>query len=140
MRAMHRGCIYKGSDVRVSTGQLYDPTVWPRISVDARLWKWKVAVSYNLNAGHINLNEAYAYLVALKWRLKDVLNVGTRMVHMVDSYVTLAVVVKGRSTSAKLQHILRRMNALTLAGSMVPAVAYVRTDLNPADAPSRWRR
>jgi hypothetical protein len=46
---------------------------------------------------------------------------------------------KGRSSSSCLTYVLRRINALVLAGGLQPAFGYVRTDDNPADRPSRWR-
>eukprot|EP00971_Amphidinium_carterae_P218281 4332578-Amphidinium_carterae.1 len=74
----------------------------------------------------------------IRWRLRDPSMVNHRFVHAVDSQVALGVLVKGRSSSIMLNRILRKINSTILAGNLLPSYVFIRTDLNPADAPSRW--
>ena len=63
---------------------------------------------------------------------------GVRFIHFCDSQVCIAAACKGRSASKKLQRHLMRLNALLLSTSSHPFWVYVRSELNPADEPSRW--
>ena len=133
-----RNASYRGSDVRMTTGTLYNPNCWPRRPIEANLFQWRVVISYHQSGAHINVLELQAALAATKWRLRRPQNIRTRWVHLLDSQVCLAVVVKGRSSSRQLGAVLRRLNALVLAGSGQGLYAYVSTHDNPANAPSRW--
>ena len=42
-----RGLSYRGSEVRVSTGQLLRPMQCPKSPVDTQMWRWKLAFSQN---------------------------------------------------------------------------------------------
>ena len=137
---LHRAAIYKGSDVRLTDGVLLSPSIWPRQTVDIGRWDWYVCVSYSKDGAHINVLELNAILAAHQWRARAARHIGKRIVHFTDSQVSLAVFCKGRSSSQAIMRILKRLNALVLAGCLFPVYAYVRTDLNPADAPSRWGR
>ena len=57
--------------------------------------------------------------------------------HLFDSQVALAVIAKGRSSSRVLNHVVSKINALTLAGSMMPGYAFIASEWNPSDAASR---
>jgi hypothetical protein len=62
--------------------------------------------------------------------------------HLVDSQVVAAIVTKGRSSSRKLQPILKRWMAVVVAADVYPLIGYVVSEDNPADEPSRrllWR-
>ena len=107
--------------------------------IDIKMWKWKtvIANTWEREGEHINQLEARAYVLALRWRLRSTKGVGTRFLHAVDSLVTMGAMVKGRSSSRRLRHIVLRANALLLAGHLHPSLVYVRSHENPADAPSR---
>ena len=107
--------------------------------IDSRMWKWKtvIANTWQREGEHINQLEARAYVLALRWRLRSIGGVGCRFLHAVDSLVTMGAMVKGRSSSHRLRHIVLRGNALLLAGHLHPSLIYVRSHENPADAPSR---
>ena len=128
-----RNTMFKGGDVRLATGSLTRPDIWPRKSLKARWWKWKVAFSFPQSG-------ARAILKSIIWKLRSAGAVGRRHVHASDSQVCISVLVKGRSSSRQINVILHRINCLVLASSLQIAYAYVHTSLNPADAPSRWRR
>jgi hypothetical protein len=61
----------------------------------------------------------------------------SRFVHLTDSQVCAAVLTKGRTSSRKLRSVLRRWNALCIAGDVYPVVGYIVSEDNPADRPSR---
>eukprot|EP00899_Mesostigma_viride_P014766 jgi/Mesvir1/23290/Mv25951-RA.1 len=58
---------------------------------------------------------------------------------MVDSSAVLGCMVKGRSSSYRLNQVARRVAALSLAADTRSHWVYVRTSSNPADGPSRAR-
>ena len=69
-----------------------------------------------------------------------------RILCCVDSRVVLGAVTKGRSSSRKLNHVLRKLAYECLASSLTVDLLWVPSWANPADAPSRhfslerWRR
>ena len=136
---MHRGTIFRGSDVRIGTGTMCDPRVWPRKQVESWLWKCQVVLSCPLEGSHTNALEMQAILTALKWRLRKCSAIKTRFVHLTDGLVCMAILAKGRTRSRVIQRIVRRVNALILSGSLVAAYGHTRSRHNPADRPSRWR-
>ena len=138
-RAYAQGTMFRGSDIRIGSGVICDPRVWPRRQVQAWRWKWKAVLSYPLHEAHINGLELQAILAALKWRLGKRGHCHKRFVHLTDSFICLAIPVKVRTSSRVLQRVVRKIDALVLASSLVPAYGHTRSRYNPADAPSRWR-
>ncbi len=132
--------MYRGSDVRIATGDLMNPAAWPRCSIDPGCWRWRVVMPYPRKGSHINVLELYAVFTALKWRLSTAGSIGRRCLHLCDSQVFTVVLTKGRSSSITRMSILCRANALLLASFSQLCWACVSTDVNPADAPSRWQR
>ena len=113
-----------------------------RASVPSKLWKWRIVSGWKWTkpGDHINVLELRAILTSLKWRVIHKRQVRTRMIHLTDSLVCLHCLTRGRSSSRKLRRTLGRINALLLASSSQALWAYVHTDQNPADRPSRWSR
>jgi hypothetical protein len=116
-----------------------------RISpIDPRLWKWRLlfGAPWRVPGQHINCLEMQAYALTLQWRVRRRSRQGKRFVHLVDSRVVLSSCVKGRTSSGRLRLGLARSQAynVILAGGLVPVLGYVRSHLNPADAPSRNKR
>jgi hypothetical protein len=136
----HRVMTFKGCDVRMGNGSLYDPSCYPRRSVDTRRWRWRVCMAYRMSGQHINALELMAVHIANKWRARSACSLGKRFVHFTDSQVAQAALTKGRSSSNVLQRILKKNAALVLAASFQPGYAYVRTSDNPADGPSRFQQ
>ena len=60
-----------------------------------------------------------------------------RVAVLVDSLVVLGVAAKGRSSSHRLNPVLRRLNAHVLDSGFYVFFGYVASHANPADAPSR---
>ena len=86
---------------------------------------------------HINLLEAQANLIMLRWRLRRKQGVRTRFVHLLDSQVCTGVFGRHWSTTQMMNRIVRRASARELAGFLMPIYVYVRSENNPADKPSR---
>ena len=63
--------------------------------------------------------------------------VGSRFVHLIDSQVCMGALNKFRSDSIRLNTIISRIAAITLATSSKVIYGYISTDQNPADNPSR---
>ncbi len=58
-----RGVEHRGSDVRLDSGQLMSPKVWPRRALRLGLWKWRVVMKWPWSWGsHINILETRATL------------------------------------------------------------------------------
>ena len=133
-----RSAVYKGSDVRIATGMSCNPAGWPRSGVPADRWRWKTCLSFRQGGKHINVLELNALIAAVLWRLRSRHHFGARFIHFCDSQVCIAVAAKGRSTATRLSGPLMRLNALLLSTSCHPFWVFVRSELNPADEPSRW--
>ncbi len=129
---------YRGSDVRLDVGLIYKPDAAPRTSVDPTRWVWTVGDAYPFKSPeHINILELRAILHALQWRARSSLTHSKRFLHLSDSQICLAVLSKGRSSSKRINHVLRRICALCLVMNWYPLWAWVESRLNPADEPSR---
>ena len=140
--SMVRSAIFKGSDVRVATGTMCDPADWPRSGVPADRWQWRICLSFPPSGAHINVLELKALIATVRRRMRARPNIGARFIHFCDSQVCIAAACKGRSSSNKLQRQLMRLNALLLSTSSHPfwvyVWVYIRSELNPADEPSKW--
>ncbi len=142
VRAHCRGSSFKNTDIRQLALGSRLPHQWPRQSMPADWWRWRIILSFKwkqIDPEHVNILELRAYLSYIKWLLRRPHLLHHRFFHLLDSQVCLAVVSKGRSSSFALSNVLEQCNALVLAGGMVAYVGYVDTKDNPADAPSRWR-
>ena len=98
-------------------------------------WKWKPHQSGCPE--HINKLELRAVQTALRWRLFRHKESSCRILHLVDSMVSLQVLNKGRSSSHKLRATCKKIAALQLVGNFMLVLAYTSTKTNPADRPSR---
>ena len=63
----------------------------------------------------------------------------TAVATFIDNHSSLAVLVKSRSSSRKLNAVARKTAAILLCTLSRPLYAYTDTDRNPADAGSRRR-
>ena len=109
------------------------------LRLEASDFKTIFSIKARRNA-HINILEAEAYLLWLRWLLRSGTRHSVRTVCLVDSKVVLGGVNKGRSSSLPILRVLRRIAALHLAGDLLVRLIYVPTECNPADAPSRGVR
>lgn len=138
VKKLWRQSVFRGCDIRLASGDLTQPDLWPRRAIIPCHWRWRVAVAYKRTGQHINVLELEAILASLRFRVGRLGDVEQRVVHFSDSQVCISVLVKGRSSSRQLNFVLKKINALVLASGLQVAYAYVRTEHNPADGPSRW--
>ena len=129
---------HTGSDVRVTTGMIMNPKAFPRQSVSAQWYSWKGVFSCRWSSKEqINALEMRAILLALKWRVTHLREVDVRFSHLTDSYVSMSIISKGRSSSNTLRFILRKISAWMLAFNLLPLLLHVESTENPTDAASR---
>ena len=128
----------RGSDVRVDTGEVSDTRSWPRRPIDVDRWKWRTEwVTSWQEAEHITFLEVLAGHLSLVWRTSKRKESRKSFLHLIDNRAALAALAKSRSSSRRLQRVVRRGAALLLAAGMRRALGYAETDRNPADAGSR---
>ena len=146
----------RGSDVNLSTGAMSRPRSGQQQSMETTLWKWKLAykwhwqmsgslqhegkkgeTSHEFKKEHINVLELRALVHGVRWSLRSYKSIGTTCLRGTDSRVVQGVVSKYRSSSKQLHRILKRLAVMELASSTSWMTAFVRSDLNVADAGSR---
>ena len=88
---------------------------------------------------HINSLELRAVLLALHWLTSYPSSHSSRVYLLVDSTVALYALWKGRTSSAPLLLILRKINALLMATQISLLTGWLPSAVNPADEPSRRR-
>ena len=86
---------------------------------------------------HINLKEAKVCLMSLRRLCRSQCNMGTRCLTISDSMVSILCFSKGRSSSSALNNVCRRAAAYQVGCNIGWSLRHIRTDKNPADAPSR---
>ena len=131
-------CNHTGCDVRISTGQLINPKAYPRQSIDPNSWAWKVVFRHSWKQkAHINELELRMIVLSVEWMLRRPATCRRRLLHLTDSYVSMSVISKGRSSSRALNRVLRRLAAALLAARLFLLVGHVDSMVNPTDAASR---
>ena len=134
----------RGSDVRITTGELFRPNKIGRQHIETKWWSWKVVAAWawcnDDSQIHINELELRAALTELKRRCRTKKRMGLKYLHLLDSAVALGVLTKKRSSSHRLQRVVRRFDALETASGCVPIFSFCRSSHNPADYPSRVRK
>ncbi len=129
---------HTGSDVRVTSGVVLNPKAFPRQSACAAWWVWESAFKTRWKKReHINGLEMRSILLALKYRISHLNECQCRFVHLSDSYVSISVISKGRSSSDMLMFILRKLAAYSFAYNMLPILVHVESTENPTDEDSR---
>eukprot|EP00971_Amphidinium_carterae_P349822 6491246-Amphidinium_carterae.1 len=128
----------RGADIRLLPGHLYQPRAWPRHPIPTSQWIWSQIQSYSFtHAQHINLLEERAWFNYLRRRALQNSSFRTRFLSVFDSQVVAAVNTKSRSSSLQLNRLLRRCSGLLLACGFWPLTGWCRSEMNPADRPSR---
>eukprot|EP00438_Fugacium_kawagutii_P005526 Skav227070 [mRNA] locus=scaffold72:1057412:1062770:- [translate_table: standard] len=129
---------YRGSDIRLDSEVLFKPGQCPRTSIDPSKWEWKHCRAFRWrHTAHINLLELKALTHAIQWRARRSKYHSFRTMLLCDSQSVVAVVAKGRSSSKKVNHLLRRLAALCLSLNLYLLICWVDTADNPADKASR---
>ena len=129
---------FTGSDVRVVTGQLTNPRAFPRQSISAAWWSWQHTFKVRWpKPQHINQLELKALMLSIFRGIRTGRWSQQRIVHLSDSYVTISVVSKGRSSSVMLNRLLKVLNAHLLIHGIYLVLAHVESTENPTDGQSR---
>lgn len=129
---------HRGSDIRVDTGDLFRADAYPRCAIDPLKWEWRHCRAFRwARSEHINLLELGAALHAIQWRSRRAAYCDFRTMLLIDNQAILAVIAKGRSSSKKVNNLLRRLAALCCALNLYLLVCWVDTVDNPADEASR---
>ena len=101
-------------------------------------WLWRTLVAYRWRQPqHINTLEVSAFLVEIRRRARDPSMVGGRFINVTDSQVTFHCLTKGRSSSAKLNRLVRRVAAVSLVADLTPFHVWTISKWNFADYGSR---
>ena len=137
-RLMLRRTNHTGSDVRVLSGDLYNPKSFPRQSVEASWWLWddKFAKRWK-HKSHINVLELEAILLGLKHQIMNYQAQDQRIFQVSDSYVSISVVSKGRSSSFMLSRVLKLISSHLLAFGLQMILGHIESTDNPTDKGSR---
>lgn len=107
-------------------------------SVLGKCLDWQATASYTFRqTSHINLQETRALRREVAAMSRDVKNAGSIQICLNDSRVVCGAVSKGRSSSFKLNGILRGMLPFLIFADITLALLWIETDSNPADHPSR---
>ena len=106
-------------------------------SFDPRgLNNFKVLYSYKFkHREHITLLESRVTLTALRSMRKSA--AGKRVFFLLDNSPSLGAIAKGRSSSPRLNAILRKIAAVSLSGDITILCVWVSTSLQPADGATR---
>ena len=129
---------HTGSDVRISSGAVMNPKAYPRQSACSAWWCWRRVFNCRWEkAEHINRLELRSILLALRWRVQRLGECHCRFIHLTDSYVSMSIVSKGRSSSTALMSIMRQISAVQLGFQLHPVLIHVESTDNPTDDASR---
>ena len=107
----------------------------PTYGADVLSWVFRGV----LKGEHINVLEFRAYRNSLKWRTRSAAFQRQSFLHLLDSQVSASIAARGRTSSFRLQGVVRKTNALLLACQLYPVIAFVHSEDNPADVPSRFK-
>ncbi len=129
---------HTGSDVRIVTGKIMNPKAFPRQSVAAGWFNWQGVFQCKwTRKDHINSLEMRAILLSLRHRIQHLHEREVRFAHLTDSYVSMSVISKGRSSSQMLTQVLKRINSYLLGFNLYLILLHVESTDNPTDEASR---
>ena len=128
---------HTGSDVRIVTGKVMNPKAFPRQSVAAGWFNWQGVFHCKwARKDHINSLEMRAILLSLRHRIQHLREQEVRFAHLTDSYVSMSVISKGRSSSQMLTQVLKRINSYLLGFNLYMILLHVESTDNPTDEAS----
>jgi len=105
-------------------------------SVSSACWSTAISAQWALPA-HINALECHSAATAVRWLLSFPTTVRKRFVLLSDSRVAVGCLSKGRSSSYALLRVSRKFAALVLSSGLSVSFRWIRSEMNPADGPSR---
>ena len=111
-------CDFRGSEVSLRDGTVSEGNRQV-IPYPAMVWAWRSVQAYAWQQPqHINILELVALSNYLRACVRVPGNHSSRILHVLDSRVASCVIAKGRSSSCKMNRILRRVGALMLASDV----------------------
>lgn len=128
--AIARSSIEAACQTFASYESFYRSVMQPR-------WSTIISSPWRDSSEHINVLELRAVLLALHWLLSYPSSHSSRVYLLIDSTVTLFSLWKGRTSSAPLLFVLRKISALLLVSGITLLTGWVPSAVNPADGPSR---
>lgn len=127
---------HKGSDVRLDINN--ESFFKEDLPYPAFCWSWKCVLAYKWQKSqHTNLLEFISLLNYVRKVVNSSINHGKRMLHVLDSRVTAAVISKGRSSSVRLNRVSRRFAAYCLAADLYVLPLWTISGWMTSDAGSR---
>ena len=88
-------------------------------------------------AAHSSTLETCGVVLGLRWLLRSTARHAKRTTFLIDAQAVLGAIAKGRSSSGAIKRDVRHAAALILAGDIWLRTAYIPSEDNPADEPSR---
>ena len=127
---------FKGTDVKLGIEPLTEARQF--FPYPAMIWCWQTKQVYPFKQGqHINILEMIAVLNYFR-SLSNVVEVhGHRCFHILDSKVSSSVIAKGRSSSRRLNRILRRLCPFQVGLAIRILPLWTISRWMPCDAGSR---
>ena len=129
----------RGGEIRCLGNATHRRLSWQEIDVDWFKWSTAISVPWKTERDHINVCEARARLLGIKWRSRDVALHNRRYLALMDSQVNLSHAAKGRTSSVRMGHVEKQASSYLIATGMREINGYTRSDKNVADHPSRDR-
>eukprot|EP00438_Fugacium_kawagutii_P008804 Skav212797 [mRNA] locus=scaffold1633:52507:57435:+ [translate_table: standard] len=123
LRALWRNVSYRGTDFRAYIHLTGRSEEKHEVPYPALRWDWHTLMSWPWKQdGHINELELCAVVATIKHRGRSSSRFNKRWFLVVDSMVSRGALAKGRSSSHRLNRVLRRGTALLIAQNsyMVP--------------------
>lgn len=129
---------HTGSDVRITTGEVLNPRAFPRQGLQAEWYEWTPVFRVQWqHKDHINLLELRSIMLSIQFQITHKSSSSMRVFHISDSYVSISVLCKGRTSSKQLSRILRQINAHLLAYEVYLIIGHIESTDNPTDHASR---
>ena len=143
-RRLFSGAEFRGADARlVDRVDLPDEAAAlaadPVLAATIAAWPWQVRAAYDMDADHINAQELRAFVGLIARRCRSSANFKQRLVALLDNLAACGGAAKSRSSSRRMNRLLRRLGAFLLAADIYIAPRYIPSAVNPADPPSRRR-
>lgn len=137
-RLLLRRTNHTGSDIRVLSGEILNQKAFPRESVPAAWWTWTRGFTTRWHhKSHINVLELETVLLGIKFQIQRFKAHNCRIFQLTDSYVSLSVSTKGRTSSKQLTRVLNLISAHLLGHGLQLIMAHVDSRENPSDEGSR---
>jgi len=132
-----KSCDFRGSEVSLRDGTVIEGTRQV-IPYPAMVWEWHSVQAYAWREPqHINVLELAAFFNYLRACVRKPENHCSRILHVLDSRVASCVIAKGRSSSCRLNRVLRRVSALLLASDVYVFPLWTVSGWNFADFGTR---